>query len=514
MLLEEGLVAQDYVAKYVNGFEVIRPWFDNVDIGENCRVCALSQSKVRRFARLLATRQNAMQSDLGLLMGRHSSLHSYLERILLTLIGRIGGKGGCTFPGNLRTIRAHTPEEDPATWRTVVTNIPQIMGIFPPNVLPEEIKNQHPQRIRALLLGNCNPLRSYADTSVYEQALAKLDLLVTVEIAMTETAALSHYVLPAKSGYEKWDSTFFNRHYPAYYFHMRPPVVEAQGEAVEESEIYLALAERLGLIPEYPAELRDLARDRIKYGTALRAYLSGNPKAAAWTPYILAKTLGQELGSNNLAALWMLVQQFVQNRPEDVARAGYMVGPDTAEELFQKILDNPGGVKIGVVDAENNLSRLETPNKKINIHFPEMLSWIKEVEPKAEGNKLINRDYPMILMAGNHMDMVANTNMRDPAWNEGRRACTMRIHPTDAAELGLKDGETALIETEIGSVEAEAEVTESSHLGQVVIPHGFGLLHENKVYGVNINRLSAASHRDRIAATPLHRYIPCRIRKS
>ena len=127
---------------------------------------------------------------------------------------------------------------------------------------------------------------------------------------------------------------------------------------------------------------------------------------------------------------------------------------------------------------------------------------------------LINKDYPMILMAGNHMDMVANTNMRDPAWNEGRRACTMRIHPADANELGIKDGEAAVVETEAGSARVEAEVAESSHRGQVVIPHGFGLVHMEKVYGVNANRLTSAKNRDRVAATPLHRYIPCRVRKA
>jgi anaerobic selenocysteine-containing dehydrogenase len=444
-------------------------------------------------------------------MGRHSTLNSYLELILLSLTGRIGARGGNVFPGHLAGGGAHTPEEDPNTWRTVKTNIPLIMGLFPPNVMPEEIDNDHPRRLRALIVANSNPLRSYADTKAYERSFAKLDLLVTIELAMTETAVLSHYVLPANSGYEKWDSTFFQRHYPEYYFHMRPPVVEAEGEAVEEAVIYLGLAERLGLIPEYPAKLRELARDRSSYGPAFREYLQANPKAAPWAPYILAQTLGKELGSNNLAVLWMLVHQFVQTRPEDVARAGLEAGPATGEEIFQKILDTPGGVKIGVADTENNLSRLETPDKKVHIHFPEMQSWVKEVQPAAEEALLGNKEYPMILMAGNHMDMVANTNMRDPAWNEGRRACTLRIHSADAANLGIKDGEAAVVETEAGSAKVEIEITDSSHRGQVVIPHGFGLVHMEKVYGVNSNQLTSARNRDRIAATPLHRYIPCRV---
>jgi len=89
----------------------------------------------------------------------------------------------------------------------------------------------------------------------------------------------------------------------------------------------------------------------------------------------------------------------------------------------------------------------------------------------------------------------------------------MRIHPADAEKIGIADGQTALIETEAGSAMVEAEVTDSSYRGQVVIPHGFGLIHLEKVYGVNVNRLAPAKHRDRLAATPLHRYIPCRVRK-
>jgi anaerobic selenocysteine-containing dehydrogenase len=267
------------------------------------------------------------------------------------------------------------------------------------------------------------------------------------------------------------------------------------------------------MIPDYPSKLRELAKDRLRFGVALMEYIHANPKAEPWLPYILAKTLGEELGSKNLAALWGLLARFPMMHPEEVARAGYQVGPMTGEEIFKKILNTPGGVKIGVVDAENNLSLLKTPDKKIHVHLPEMESWLKEVTPAAEETQLFNKDYPMVLMAGNHMEMVANTIMRDPAWNEGRRPCTMRIHPDDAKELGIADGEEVSIETEAGSAMVEAEVTDSSQRGQVVIPHGFGLVHLEKGHGANVNRLAPAKHRDRLAGTPLHRYIPCRVTK-
>jgi anaerobic selenocysteine-containing dehydrogenase len=514
ILLTEGLVAKDYLAARVDGFEAIRGWFDDVDVEYNCWVCGLEINAVREFTRLFATRKTAMRSDLGILMGRHSTLSSYLELILLTLTGRIGVQGGNVFLGHLMPMGSHTPEEDPNTWRTAMTNIPLIMGVFPPNVLPEEIDNDHPQRIRSLIVSGSNPLRSYADTSAYEKAFAKLDLLVTIEVAMSETAVLSHYVLPAKSAYEKWDGTFFQWHYPDYYFDMRRPVIEADGEQVEEATIFTRLAEKLGMIPDYPLNLRELAGDRPRFGVALMEYIRSNPKAEPWLPYILAKTVGEELGSKNLATLWGLLARFPMMHPEDVTRAGYQVGPMTGEEIFRKILNTPGGVKIGVVDTKNNLFLLKTPDKKIHIHFPEMESWIKEVTPAAEEVRLVNKDYPMVLMAGNHMEMVANSIMRDPAWNEGRRPCTMRIHPDDAKELGIADGEKVFIETEAGSATGEVEITDSSHRGQVVVPHGFGLTHQGEIYGVNVNRLAPAKHRDRLAATPLHRYIPCRVRKA
>ncbi len=136
-----------------------------------------------------------------------------------------------------------------------------------------------------------------------------------------------------------------------------------------------------------------------------------------------------------------------------------------------------------------------------------------EVHPGAEEEKLANKNYPLVLMAGNHMEMVANSIMRDPAWNRGRRFCTLRIHPTDAQSLGIVNGDEVWIETDAASAKVEAEVTDQSHPGQVVIPHGFGLVHGEKTWGVNVNRLAPAGNRDRLAATPLHRNIPCRIHK-
>ena len=167
---------------------------------------------------------------------------------------------------------------------------------------------------------------------------------------------------------------------------------------------------------------------------------------------------------------------------------------------------------MGLCDPGANMEMLQTEDGRIHVHIPEMAEWIGGITPELEREALRpDPRYPLTLHAGRHMNMNANTLMRDPSWNEGRRACTMLVHPDDAASLHLTDGRTARITTEAGSAEVEVEVSNSTRKGQVIIPHGFGLIYDGKIYGVNVNRLTRNTHRDKFAATPLHRYVPCRV---
>ncbi len=84
--------------------------------------------------------------------------------------------------------------------------------------MPDEILKAGDQRVRAVFVDSCNPLLTYADTAAYEQAFQSLDLLVVVDVAMTETARLAHYILPAHSQFEKWEFTGFNLEFPETMF--------------------------------------------------------------------------------------------------------------------------------------------------------------------------------------------------------------------------------------------------------------------------------------------------------
>jgi len=166
---------------------------------------------------------------------------------------------------------------------------------------------------------------------------------------------------------------------------------------------------------------------------------------------------------------------------------------------------------VGRLDPENNFAELKTPDGKINLHIPELIGELQNIEAKREEAALAaDPEFPLILMAGRHMDTNANTNMRDPAWNQGKRACTLAMHPDDATALKLSDGQQVRVTTKAGSENIELEISDSARRGHVVIPHGFGLVYNGVKYGANVNRLTKNTHRDPFG-TPLHRYVPCRV---
>ena len=508
IILREGMHNQEYIDRHADGFNEILPWFTDFDVKAALKVCELDYDQVFRVCKEFATRQSCLHDDLGVLMNRHSALVSYLLVVLMAICGRIGVPGGNYLAGG----GVNSDPNDPSTWRTMVTDIPAINGMFPPNVIQEEIMSDHPDRLRAVFNFAANPLRSYADTTAYEEAFCRLDLLVVADIVMSETAVLAHYVLPSRTAYESWDGNPGGG-FSEVYSRIRPPVVEAEGEQKEGGEIFTLLADAMGLIPELPESLYKTAESsNIRdYRDALMDHVSANPESGRALQFIAAKTLGNAIGSAHLASHFTMFMQRSPAQQEEAARAGFAVGPDQGLDIYQATIDHPEGVLVGRRDPEKNISRLGTKNGKIQLHTREVEGWIKDINPADEEERLkADEKFPLILMAGRHIDMNANTGMRDPSWNEGRRPCTLAMHPVDAEELALTDGQTVRVTTEAGEETIEVEVSPDTRKGHVIIPHGFGLVYNGVKYGANVNRLTKNTHRDHVG-TPMHRYVPCRV---
>jgi anaerobic selenocysteine-containing dehydrogenase len=99
-----------------------------------------------------------------------------------------------------------------------------LTGLIPCNVIPDEILTDHPKRYRALFVESGNPAHSLADSQRMREAMAALNLIVVIDVFMTETARLADYILPAATQFEKYEATFFNFEFPHNVFHLRRPL--------------------------------------------------------------------------------------------------------------------------------------------------------------------------------------------------------------------------------------------------------------------------------------------------
>lgn len=513
IILGNGWENWEYIEKHVEGFALIRGWFHDLNVEAALEVCQLDREQVEELCRLLTTKRWCVHPDLGIYMNRQSGPAYYLLTILAALCGVYGVRGGNVIPGMLRPLGGHADERSAKVWRTVATGMfPAAAGFYPPAVVPEEILNDHPERLRGIFVNGCNPLRSYPDTAAYEKAFAALDLLVVTDIAMSETARFAHYVLPSRSQYECWDGTFFALSYPGVYFQMRQPALDPPGECLEPAQIFTLLADKMGLVPDIPEDVQQaVGSGRLEFGAKLMHWAAKEPAIRRTMPFILAKTLGVEWGSANKAALWGMLMNLPRDARENGVRANFADGPDQGDRMYSAVLDNPQGIWLGFAKTAEPTAGLRTRSRKLEIYIEEMAAAVRSLSPQQEQEAITLPDeFPFLLMAGRHTQYNANTLMRDPKWNEGKRACTIAIHAEDARKLDLVDGRQVRITTEAGSATGELEVTEQVRPGTVMIPHGFGLLYDGEVYGINVNRLTKNTNRDRFG-TPLHRFVPCRI---
>ena len=142
--------------------------------------------------------------ELGIQQGLNSTLNSYLEKLLVLMTGHFGRAGTHWLHSWLVPLWGNTPGA-----RHFATQAEVICGLLSPNVFPDAVLPDHPDRLRALWVDSSNPVNTAADTARVLQAMRALELVV-VDAAFTETAAQAHYVLPASSTYEKCEFTLFN----------------------------------------------------------------------------------------------------------------------------------------------------------------------------------------------------------------------------------------------------------------------------------------------------------------
>src|SRR3954452_4934349 len=481
VIVQEGLVDRSWLADHATDTEAVIAALQAVPVDDYARISGVPADLVRAAARRLAAADSvAVAEDLGIQMNRHSTLVSYLEKLVWLLTGNFAKPGAQYLPSAMVSLaRGAKAEHGPNPPRTPVTGARVISGLVPCNVIPDEILTDHPDRFRALVVESGNPVHSVADSQRMRAAIEALDVVVVLDVFLPETARLADYVLPVPTQYEKYEATFFNFDFPRNVFHLRHPVLPAPDGPLPEPEIHARLVEASGALDGFDLEpLRAAAaRSRTDFALAFAAATAARPDLAALAPILLYRTLSPSLsaGAASPAILWGAAQRCAQANAEGVRRAGYGEGLEAGERLFDAILAGASGVVFTDDETDGIWRRVRTDDGRLHLALPPLLDELRALADEVPPGD--DPDWPFLLSAGERRSFTANTIMRDPDWRKRDTEGALRISGADAERLGIATGGRARVSTRRGSLVTSVEVHDGMRPGHVSLPNGLGLDH-------------------------------------
>lgn len=287
-----------------------------------------------------------------------------------------------------------------------------------PAGLPGQILSGHPHPIKAVVVAFNNWLNQWPDqTRMCQDVLPRLDLLVTADHFMTETARWSDYVLPAAMLFEREDMVKG----PGPFVQYQPPIVPPPGECRSDLAIAAGLAERLGLGDYF-------ARPPIEYLDEVLA--SSGPETAG------------------LSALDL--------RERGVLRKNVPDAPPVA---------HAGG-------------RFPTPTGRIEFYVERLLPYgcaLPDYEPPVEahpGGRLARR-FPLVCLTEHSRYRVHSTFGNVPWLRELDREPEALLHPSEARSRGIANGDLVRIFNDRGYVVLRARLSQAAPPGAVYLTQGW-----------------------------------------
>ena len=205
-ILQNDLVPKEWLEEHTIGFDKVAVRFADISVDAYSKFAGLDPADVKAAAEAVAKADTAaLYEDIGMQMAPNSTLGSYLNMLLTSITGHFGRPGTMAvlsqLPGPFFSPVGQGTVDDEgyeSGWTTSpVTNSRIVGGLVPCNDVPDAILTDHPDRYRAMFIESGNPAHSMADSQKWREALRALDLVVVMDIAMTETAREADYILPS-----------------------------------------------------------------------------------------------------------------------------------------------------------------------------------------------------------------------------------------------------------------------------------------------------------------------------
>jgi formate dehydrogenase major subunit len=257
-IVEEGLVAQSFVADRTSGFEEIRKNVAGYSPEAMAPVCGIPAATIREVARLYAgSRGSMILWGMGISQHVHGTDNARCLIALSMMTGQVGRPGtglhplrgqnnvqGASDVGLIPMMYPDYQRVDNAATRSRFEQVWSVTLDPQPGLTVVEIMDAvHAGQIRGMYIMGENPAMSDPDVSHARQALGELEMLVVQDIFLTETGYLADVILPASAFPEK-TGTFTNTDRSVQ---LGRQALEPPGEARQDLAIIVAMAKVLGL---------------------------------------------------------------------------------------------------------------------------------------------------------------------------------------------------------------------------------------------------------------------------
>ena len=267
ILIREGLIDRGYIARHTSGFEEFANFVSTFTPEHVAAVSGLSEEQIIRTALLYG---HAKAAFIGWTMGVNHSTQGAVTvaaiNNLALITGNIGRSGAAPFsitgqcnamgtresgftsslPGYRKFESPSDREELASIWNVPVERIPTARGLAYPDIIEAAIAG----KIKSLWFVATNPAVSFPNYRLLEQALREVEFLVVQDgFHPTPTGDFAHLVLPAAIWGEK-EGTYTNSERRVSKVNV---IVDPPGQARSDFDIFVAIAERLGVRDElYP----------------------------------------------------------------------------------------------------------------------------------------------------------------------------------------------------------------------------------------------------------------------
>ena len=470
VILSEGLHDHNFCEAHVDGLDAlvaaVAPFTPEVAAAR----AGVAAEELIKAARMFATASRGVVSTgTGPEMAGNGTLTAYLVTALNIVCARFCQEGELSSIPRVFTAASPRRAQVGVPIQMYGKGFPasRFRGLthlgfeMPCNVLADEMLTPGEGQVRALISIGGNPIVAFPDQDKMTRALDGLDLLVSVDVRMAQTAKRSDIILAPRMCLERDDITNLSEWwYEVPYARYTPAIAEAPGDLIDEYAMLWGLAKRLGFgmpLAGGPCPMEELP-DKATFLDLMTAGCPATPS-----------DVRDDTAHDNKAIVYADRHPVVGPSDPDVARR----------------FDLTAG------DMPRALDRYRTADTARDGFAYRMVS---------------RRTRHRFNSTGGHLPALKAKASTNPA----------HINPDDLERLGIADGALIRIESAVGWVNAIASASLEMRAGIISMAHAFGDIGEDadkiSEIGASTNRLvSETVDYDPITGQSLQSAIPVRI---